>query len=83
MQEPDKAGAGPIVGFMTGDINDFKGTASNLTIDALMLGITFTVNEKGKWGLSASWGGRGYGFGYYMYETNTISLGSTEVPCAN
>ena len=75
------AGHGPIVGFMTGDIEEFKGESSNLTIDALMIGITFTINENGKWGLSGSWGGRGYGFGYYMYKTNTISLGSIEDPC--
>ncbi len=77
------AGYGPIVGFLTGSIEDFKGKAKNLTIDISKIAFTFTITDNGKWGFSAAWGGRGIGFGYYMYETNTVSLGSIEEPCPN
>jgi len=74
-------GEGRIVGFLTGTIDEFKGKAKNLTVDVSYIGITFTVNDNGKWGFSVAWGGRGKGIGYYMYETNTISLGSIEDNC--
>jgi RHS repeat-associated protein len=69
------ADTGWAVGFMTGTLNDFKGKATNLTVSVIWIGITFTVNDAGAWGFSASWGGKGTGFGYYMNETNTVTSG--------
>ena len=65
------AGTGPVVGFMTGSLDDFKGNALNLTLDLLVFGITYTENNAGEWGLSFGLGGKGVGFGYFMNETNT------------
>ena len=65
------AGVGPVVGFLTGSLDDFKGSARNLTLDLLVIGITYTENDAGAWGLSVGLGGKGVGFGYFMNETNT------------
>ena len=65
---------------MTGTINDFVGRAKNLAIDVYYIGLTFTITEKGAWGFSASWGGKGVGLGYYFNETNTVTLGSVSCP---
>ena len=74
------AGYGPTVGFMTGTIDDFAGRAQNLTIAVYYIGLTFTITEKGAWGFSASWGGKGIGLGYYFNETNTVTLGPVSCP---
>jgi hypothetical protein len=65
---------------MTGSAEDFKGKASNLTLDLYLFGITYTTNGS-KWGLSVGFGGKGVGLGYYMNETNTIITGEKTSPC--
>lgn len=72
------AGAGPVVGFFTGTLADaFIGKSSNLTVDLLYAGITFSRNDKG-FGVSISFGGKGIGAGFYKNETNTII---NKTPC--
>ena len=68
------AGAGPVFGFMTSSADDFKGKASNLTLDLYYFGVTYTTNGS-EWGVSVGFGGKGVGLGYYMNETNTIITG--------
>ena len=68
------AGGGPIFGFMTGSADAFKGKASNLTLDVLFFGVTYTISGS-EWGLSFGLGGKGLGLGYFMNETNTIITG--------
>jgi RHS repeat-associated protein len=70
------AGVGPLIGFMTGSIDDFKGLAHNTTIDVGIASVTFTKNDAGAWGLSVSSGGRGIGLGAYSYDTMTDVYGS-------
>jgi len=64
------AGTGWTLGFMTVDPSAFSGQSSNLNFVLGPIGITYTTNQGG-WGLSISSGGKGWGFGYYMNQTNT------------
>ena len=64
-------GAGYTVGFMTGSLYDFEGKTTNLAINVYFFGITYSQNDA-SWGVSISYGGKGFGLGYYMYESNTF-----------
>jgi RHS repeat-associated protein len=68
------AGIGPLFGFFTGNLDAFRGISDNTSIDIGPIGFTYLSNTSG-WGLSMSWGGYGYGLGYYTYQTNTVAWG--------
>lgn len=67
------AGAGPVMGFFTGPLSGFLGESYNVTVDVLILGITYSENDSG-WGFSFSAGGKGVGLGYYINTTNTVPV---------
>jgi RHS repeat-associated protein len=66
------AGGGPVLGFFTGSLTGFKGETRNVTLDVLGAAVTYSENNSGR-GLSASWGGKGFGLGSYINTTNTIT----------
>jgi len=64
------AGTGWTLGFFTGDPSAFAGPTSNLNFVLGPIGITYSTNDGGS-GLSVSAGGKGWGLGYYINQTNT------------
>lgn len=63
-------GGGSVWGFFTGTLDNFSGSAYNLTIDTPWGGITYTTNGT-NWGLSIG-PAKGLGLGYYMNESYTV-----------
>lgn len=75
------AGIGATIGFATGSLKDFSGSAFNTTIDVGPIAVTISSNGTNL-GLSLSFGSKGFGAGMFMNESNTTFRNPTGDPCA-